>query len=46
MLHRNDQSDRLDLAIADRATGACRGEAVLNEWDPGNASCTFRILMG
>jgi RimJ/RimL family protein N-acetyltransferase len=43
---RNDTDDRLDLAIVDRASGACVGEAVLNQWDPGNQSCNFRILIG
>jgi RimJ/RimL family protein N-acetyltransferase len=43
---RNDQTDRLDLAIVDKASGACVGEAVLNEWDPPNRSCSFRILIG
>lgn len=43
---RNDQPDRLDLAIVDRAVGRCVGEAVLNEWDPGNQSCNFRIAVG
>jgi len=45
-LTRNDQPDRLDLAVTDKATGACVGEAVLNQWDPGNESCNFRILIG
>jgi RimJ/RimL family protein N-acetyltransferase len=45
-LTRNDQPDRLDLAVADKATGACVGEVVLNQWDPGNESCNFRILIG
>jgi RimJ/RimL family protein N-acetyltransferase len=45
-LTRNDQADRLDLAVTDKATGACVGEAVLNQWDPGNESCNFRILIG
>jgi RimJ/RimL family protein N-acetyltransferase len=45
-LTRNDQADRLDLAVTDKATGACVGEAVLNQWDPGNESCNFRILVG
>ncbi|WP_040861841.1 GNAT family N-acetyltransferase [Nocardia niigatensis] len=40
------QTDRLDLAIVDIATGHCVGEAVLNQWDPGNAGCNFRILIG
>ena len=42
---RNNETERLDLAIEDRATGACVGEAVLNDWDPGNESCCFRILV-
>ena len=46
LLSRNDQGDRLDLAVTDKATGECVGEAVLNEWDPGNESCNFRILLG
>ena len=45
-LTRNDQADRLDLAVTDKATGECVGEAVLNQWDPGNESCNFRILIG
>jgi RimJ/RimL family protein N-acetyltransferase len=43
---RNDQTDRLDLAVVDKAAGECVGEAVLNQWDPGNESCNFRILIG
>ncbi len=43
---RNDQSDRLDLAITDQGTGKCVGEAVLNDWDPANRSCNFRISIG
>ena len=43
---RNDTDDRLDLAVADKASGACVGEAVLNQWDPGSQSCNFRILIG
>jgi RimJ/RimL family protein N-acetyltransferase len=43
---RNDQTDRLDLAIVDNATRHCVGEVVLNEWDPNNGSCNFRILVG
>jgi RimJ/RimL family protein N-acetyltransferase len=43
---RNDQPDRLDLAIIDKSTGECVGEAVLNQWDPGNQSCNFRITIG
>jgi RimJ/RimL family protein N-acetyltransferase len=43
---RAEQTDRLDLAIVDRGTGECVGEVVLNEWEPENASCNFRILIG
>lgn len=43
---RADQDDRLDLAIVDRETDECVGEVVLNEWEPENASCNFRILIG
>lgn len=43
---RNEQPDRLDLAVVDRETGACVGEAVLNEWEPESSSCNFRILIG
>jgi RimJ/RimL family protein N-acetyltransferase len=42
---RNEQPDRLDLAVVDRASGACVGEAVLNEWDSANRSCNFRIAL-
>ena len=42
----NDQGDRLDLAVVDKAAGRCVGEAVLNQWDPGNESCNFRIFIG
>ena len=43
---RNDTDDRLDLAVVDKSSGACVGEAVLNQWDPGSQSCNFRILIG
>jgi RimJ/RimL family protein N-acetyltransferase len=43
---RNHQADRLDLAVADRASGQVVGEAVLNEWESGNRSCSFRIMLG
>ncbi|MBB6568469.1 GNAT family N-acetyltransferase [Kribbella sandramycini] len=43
---RKDQDDRLDLAIVDKATGETVGEAVLNDWDPDNSSCNFRIMIG
>lgn len=42
---RREQDDRLDLAVVETATGRVVGEAVLNEWDPGNESCGFRILL-
>ncbi|ALD11752.1 GNAT family N-acetyltransferase [Clavibacter capsici] len=43
---RADQADRLDLALVDRATDACVGEAVLNEWSPEDRSANLRILIG
>jgi RimJ/RimL family protein N-acetyltransferase len=43
---RNDQKDRLDLAVADRATGRWVGEVVLYKVDFTNANCTFRMLIG
>lgn len=43
---RNNQPDRLDLVITDRGTGECVGEAVLNDWNPANRSCNFRIAIG
>ncbi|MFE1835801.1 GNAT family N-acetyltransferase [Streptomyces sviceus] len=43
---RSRQSDRLDLAVTDRATGELVGEVVLYEWDAGARSCTFRTLVG
>ncbi len=43
---RNQQPDRLDLAVTDRSTGQCVGEVVLNDWDEGNQSCSFRVLLG
>lgn len=42
---RNDQSDRLDLAVVDQARGACVGEVVLNERDRANRSCNLRIAL-
>ncbi|GAA4419540.1 GNAT family protein [Georgenia halophila] len=45
-LTRNEQTDRLDLAVVDNGTGSCVGEAVLNDWDESNESCNFRILVG
>ncbi|WP_329117523.1 GNAT family N-acetyltransferase [Streptomyces sp. NBC_01465] len=43
---RNDQPDRLDLAVTDRTTGELVGEAILYEYDAHNRSCTFRTLIG
>lgn len=42
---RGDQADRLDLAVTDAVTGAWLGEVVINDWDPDNASCGFRIAL-
>ncbi|MFE5539098.1 GNAT family N-acetyltransferase [Streptomyces sp. NPDC056492] len=39
------QDDRLDLAVVEQSTGNVIGEAVLNEWEPGNESCSFRICL-
>jgi RimJ/RimL family protein N-acetyltransferase len=43
---RKDQTDRLDLAVVDQASGEAAGEAVLNDWHAGNRSCSFRIMLG
>jgi RimJ/RimL family protein N-acetyltransferase len=43
---RNDQGDRLDLAVADQASGQCVGEVVFNEWNQPNRSCNFRTIIG
>jgi RimJ/RimL family protein N-acetyltransferase len=42
---RAEHHDRLDLAIVERATGECVGEAVLNDLDASNCSCSFRIAL-
>lgn len=42
---RADQSDRLDLAVIDRATGEWAGELAVNSWDPDNRCCGFRIAL-
>ena len=39
------QADRLDLAVADGSTGEWLGEVVINDWDPDNRSCSFRIAL-
>jgi RimJ/RimL family protein N-acetyltransferase len=43
---RNQQPDRLDLAVVDQATGQCAGEVVLNDWNGANRSCSFRTVIG
>jgi RimJ/RimL family protein N-acetyltransferase len=43
---RNEQPDRLDLAVVNKATGRCVGEVVLNDWNDANRSCGFRALLG
>ena len=43
---RHLQSDRLDLAVVDSASGECVGEVVLNELSEIDNSCGFRILLG
>lgn len=43
---RNQQTNRLDLAVIDLAGGRCVGEAVLNDWRPADDIVGFRILLG
>jgi RimJ/RimL family protein N-acetyltransferase len=43
---RAEQPDRLDLAVVDARTGEWLGEVVINDWDPANRSCGFRIALG
>lgn len=43
---RNEQTDRMDLAVIDRHTGDLVGEAVLNEYDEVTRNVNFRILIG
>lgn len=43
---RNEQTDRLDLAVEDAATGRLVGEVVLNEYDAEARSCNLRCLVG
>ena len=43
---RSEQTDRLDLAVTDPDSGDWLGEVVVNEWDPDNRSCSFRIALG
>lgn len=43
---RNEQVDRLDLAIVDQSKGILVGEVVANLYDEQNQSMNFRILIG
>jgi RimJ/RimL family protein N-acetyltransferase len=43
---RNEQTDRLDLAIVDRTHDILVGEIVVNLYDEKNHSMNFRILIG
>jgi RimJ/RimL family protein N-acetyltransferase len=43
---RNEQTDRLDLAIVDRSQDILVGEIVVNLYDEKNHSMNFRILIG
>lgn len=43
---RNEQCDRLDLAIVDKTTDSVVGEVVLNEYDDNANKVNFRILIG
>ncbi len=43
---RAEQTDRLDLAVVDRASDRCVGEVVLNQWRPEDRCCNFRVLIG
>lgn len=43
---RNEQEDRLDLAIAIKNDHTVIGEAVINEYDEAKHSMNFRILIG
>ncbi len=42
---RADHDDRLDFAVVDAETGRWLGEAVINEVDVANRSCSFRIAL-
>lgn len=43
---RNEQNDRLDLAIVDKSQGILVGEVVVNLYDEKSHSMNFRILIG
>ena len=42
---RQDQDQRLDLAVVDNESGEVVGEVVLNEFDPQTESANFRIAL-
>jgi hypothetical protein len=42
---RADTVDRIDLAVVDIETGRWLGEVVVNDGDPDNRSCGFRIAL-
>lgn len=42
---RADQDERLDLAVIENATGEFAGEVVLNEYDAGTNTASFRIAL-
>jgi RimJ/RimL family protein N-acetyltransferase len=42
---RNEQQDRLDLAVVENATSEFAGEVVLSDHDPATDSCSFRISL-
>jgi len=42
---RAEHGDRLDLAAVDPETGRWFGEVVINDWDPDNRTCNFRIAL-
>lgn len=44
-LTRDEHTDRIDVAIVERATGELAGEAVLNEYEPADRTCSFRISL-
>ncbi len=43
---RNQQADRLDLAIVEKSSGELVGEAVFNHFDGTTPNVNFRILIG
>lgn len=45
-LTRNEQKDRLDLALVDKELDELVGEVVINEYNKENHSMNFRILIG